>query len=294
MAATIGVFESCLRQWNQQAVATDCGVLSLVGVPPSAHGGRGWCVGVGRPRPPRACQQWQLTFQADHTSSRGIPGHASPHSRPLCCIHAAYSGPLHGSILPTPRFSTQPPLALADSHPRQGHPGLIPKEALGWAVLRSLEPTGGGDSSPGAGRPSQMGAPPSAHQSWWVGKGIIMAAPPLLCHSAMVSCYYGVPGFFCRLFQLWSSLLLSLQAVFSQPTAVPSLGPCSKPHFPAPSPPSQQATHNSGWNVQSSGVDHVCSSYFVLPSTDHLLHSPLIPRRSFSVPADFPAVREFF
>ena len=41
-------------------------------------------------------------------------------------------------------------------------------------------------------------------------------------------------------------------------------------------------------------VDHVCSFYFVLPSTDHLLRSPFILWRSFSVPADFPTVMEFF
>ena len=143
-----------------------------------------------------------------------------------------------------------------------------------------------------------MGAPPSAHgggqRSWQVGRGVIMAALPLESHSAMTPCFYGVPGFFQRLSRLWSSLLLSLQAVFSQPTAVPSLGPCSKPHFPAPSPPSQPVTHDSGWNVQNCSVDHACSSYFVLPSTDHLRCSPLIPQRSFSVPADFPTVREIF
>ena len=102
------------------------------------------------------------------------------------------------------------------------------------------------------------------------------------------------PRFFHRLSRLWSSLLLSLQAVFSKPTAVPSLGPRSKPHFPAPSPPLQQVTHDSGWNVQRCGVDHVCSSYFVLPSTVCLSCSPLIPRRSFSVLAAFTTVREFF
>ena len=59
-------------------------------------------------------------------------------------------------------------------------------------------------------------------------------------------------------------------------------------------PPSQQVAQDPGRNVQSCGVDHVCSSYFVLPSTDHSLCSPLIPRRSFSVPDDFPIMREFF
>ena len=41
--------------------------------------------------------------------------------------------------------------------------------------------------------------------------------------------------------------------------------------------PSAQETHYSGSGTQGSGVNHVCSSYFVLPSTDGLLHFPLIP-----------------
>ena len=53
-------------------------------------------------------------------------------------------------------------------------------------------------------------------------------------------------------------------------------------------------TEESGWDSQSCGADHACSSYFVLPSTDHLLCSPLIPWRSIFVPADFPTLREFF
>ena len=82
--------------------------------------------------------------------------------------------------------------------------------------------------------------------SWGLGKGLIMAALPLAHHLTMTPCFYGISGFFCRLIQLWSFLLLSLQAVFSQPTAVPSLGPHCKPHFPAPNPLLQQVTRDSG------------------------------------------------
>ena len=267
-----------------------------MGVPPSGHGGRSWSVGVvcvwggGGPASLRASQQWHLRFQADHASCRGTPSLASPLSRHLCCIHTANSVPLPGSVLPTPHFSIQPPPTSVDSHPRQGHLGLIPKEALGWAALRPPEPSQ-------AGGKAQKGAPPSAsgcQRSRPVGEGVIMAAAPLARHSTRMPCFCGVPGFFCRHSPLWSSLLLSLQAVFSQPIAVPSLGLHSKPHFPAPSPPSQQVTHNSGWNAQSWDVDPACHSYFVLPSTDLPLRSPLIPWRSFSVPVDFPTVREFF
>ena len=103
------------------------GTLALVGVPPTAHKGGTGVWGWWWPCPPRASQQWHLAFQGDHTSSRGTPGYASPQSCPLCCIQAANSAPLPGYVLPSPRFSTQPQPASADCHPRQGHPGLIPK-----------------------------------------------------------------------------------------------------------------------------------------------------------------------
>lgn len=50
------------------------------------------------------------------------------------------------------------------------------------------------------------------------------------CHSTMMPCFCGVLGFFHKLSSLWSSLLLSSQGVFSQPTAVPDtkiLAPCA-------------------------------------------------------------------
>ena len=109
-----------------------------------------------------------------------------------------------------------------------------------------------------------------------VGNGIAMVAPPLVHHSTVVPCFYGGLGFFHKHSWLWISLLPSLQAVSSQPTAVPSLGPLSKPRFPAPSPPPHQETHNSSWGAQGCGMDHVHRSYPVLPSTDLLLRSPLI------------------
>ena len=229
------------------------------------------------PPPLHTSQQWHLVFQADPASSRGIPSHASPHSRPFYCIRAANCVSLPGSLLPTPCFGLPTLPALADSHPRQGHPALIPKEVLRRAALRPLEPTQVEETpAQGEGGLAWVGAPPNARRgqrSWWMGKGVIIVAPPLArCSTMMLS--YGVSGFF---HSLWHPLLLSLQAVFSQPRAVLSLGLHSKPLFPTPSSPSQQATHDSGWNVHSCSVDHACGSYLVLPSTDRLLHSPLIP-----------------
>ena len=233
------------------------------------------------PRPPCTSQKWCLAFQVDHASSRGIPGHTYPYSRPLCCICSANSAPLLGPVLPTPCFSSQTLPASADSCPRQGCPRLIPKEPLGWGGAQaSGAHAGGGDPSPRGGWACSDGSPSQYPQRLMKPaggergcNGGYTPCTPLKNDTLLLRC----PGFFRRLSQLWSSLFLSLQSVFSQPTAVSSLGLCSKPHFPAPSPPSQQATHNSGWNVQSCNVDHACSSYFVLPSTDHPLHSPLIP-----------------
>lgn len=139
----------------------------------------------------------------------------------------------------TPRFSTRPLPALVDSCLRKGDSGLIPEEALAWAVVRTLEPAqawGGG-----LDLRDRQGCSGGCHsQCPWrlqllVGKGVAMLAPPLVHHSAMIPCFFGVLGFLCKLSWLWSFLLLPLQA-FSLPTAVPSLGPHSKPHSPAPSP----------------------------------------------------------
>ena len=58
--------------------------------------------------------------------------------------------------------------------------------------------------------------------------------------------------------------------------------------------PAAQETHYSGCGAQGNGIDHVCSFYFVLPSTDGLLHFPLIPQRFLSAPADFLTMNGLF
>ena len=122
------------------------------------------------PHPPCLSQQWCLAFQADPTSSRGIPGHASPQSCPFYCICMANCVSLPRSVLPTPRFSplTLPRVPSVDSCPRQGCPELIPKEVLGWAVQAKMT------LARGAGGPALVGAPPNAHRgrrSGW-GRGL--------------------------------------------------------------------------------------------------------------------------
>ena len=123
------------------------------------------------------------------------------------------------------------------------------------------------------------------------GEGVAMAAPPLVHHWTIMPCFYGGLGVFHKLSWLWSSLLLSLQAVFSQPTAVPSVGPCSKLHFLAPAP-LHNRRHMTQTGVHSAAAETMRSSYFVLPATDCLLCSS-IPQRSLPVPANFPIMRGF-
>ena len=132
--------------------------------------------------------------------------------------------------------------------------------------------------------------PVEAEASRW-GRGLQWQPSPSLVHHSPKHCFCGVLDFLCKLSQLWSSLMLLLQAVFSQPIAAASLGPCSKPYFPATSPIPWQETYDSCWSVQ--GTDHMFSSYFVLPYTDCLLHSS-ISQKSLSIPADFPTMWGFF
>ena len=50
-----------------------------------------------------------------------------------------------------------------DSRLRQGHPELIPEEALPWAALMTLNTSWMEEAfAQGVGVPDQMGAPPSA------------------------------------------------------------------------------------------------------------------------------------
>ena len=74
----------------------------------------------------------------------------------------------------------------------------------------------------------------------------------------------------------------------------------SPPWVHAPNPTFQHPAplcnrrHTTQPGVRRVVAQTMHSSYFVLLSTDHQLHSPLIPRRSLSVPADFPTMRGFF
>ena len=145
---------------------------------------------------------------------------------------------------------------------RSGLPG--PAQSEGALLEVALRP---GGACAGGRSFGLRGAIVHRGQGQWVGKGIAMVVPPLVCYSTMMPCLYGALSFLCKPSQLCSS---------SIPTADPSLGPLSLPHFPAPSPPPHHQIHNSGWGTQGCSTVHVRRSYSVLPSTGQLLRSPLI------------------
>lgn len=128
----------------------------------------------------------------------------------------------------------------------------------------------------GAHEPAPVGAFPSTHggRGLHMGRKVLMVVPPFVCHSTMVLHFYGGWIFFHENSWLWSSSLLSPQAVSSQPTVV--LSPCllSKPHIPTLSPHLHWWIHISGWGMEGCVTDHLCRSHFVLPATDQVLHSP--------------------
>ena len=125
-----------------------------------------------------------------------------------------------------------------------------------------------------------------------MGKGIRVVAGPILCILLNYNSMY--PDFFCKPSQLWSSLLLSLQAVFSQPTAVPSIGLCSKATFQHLAP-----FHNKRSMTQVGVHCAVVQTMHITLTLSCLLQnfcrrSSLIFQRSLSAPAGYPTVRAFF
>ena len=124
-----------------------------------------------------------------------------------------------------------------------------------------------------------------------MGKDIRVVAGPNPCILLNYNSMY--PDFFCKPSQLWSSLLLSLQAVFSQPTAVPSIGLCSKATFQHLAP-----FHNKRSMTQVGVHCAVVQTMHITLTLSCLLQnfcrrSSLIFQRSLSAPADYPTVKAF-
>lgn len=221
--ATIGLSVSCLWQQDQQEVGTDCGTLPLSRKQKLEYGKM------------MAVLPVHLSVMMPRFSGRPcfLQG-AFPDANLLTPVPSAVSTQpsvsLPGFILSTPGFSIQPSPALEGSCPRQGCPPLIPKEVLGWAALRLLEPmlANRGDLhltrkwTRSGGSPSQCPWRPKKPAVGERGYNVRFSSCMPLNNDNLL---LGILGFFSRCSQLWISLLLSLQAAFSQSTVVSSLGP---------------------------------------------------------------------
>lgn len=255
------------------------------GVPPSAHWEAGAGVWVAPPLP--ITQQWHTHRFLGRPCF--LQQHSQLESSSLICTTSC--GPLPETTLLTPHFSTQTPPALVGSRLRQGHPGLIPEEALPWAALMTPNTSWMEEAfARGLGEPDQMGAPTSVLEDRTsCGDMGNNGLPACACHSGM-PCFYGIMAFY-KLSWQWSSLFLSLQAFHSQQLS-PLRG--STPYFPAPNtpiPPEQETQLRLG----CMGLQYRSHIQFLLCLAFHspLQCSPLIPKSSFSVSADFPTMRGF-
>lgn len=190
------------------------------------------------------------------------------------------------SLVTLPHFSILLPQHGQDTYLSLGCPVSAPQEALAGVVCESLQLVWA-ERTWLEGRWARSGEYPSQclwRRGQWVGRGLQPSHP---FHATQQQHLYSmVTKGFPR--NSWSNLLLSLQAVSSHLTAVPFQEFLSKPMFQHTTPlhtsrhMSQAGVHGAAaWTVR-------CRSYSVLPSTDQLLHSPLIPQSSLSVPADFP------
>lgn len=110
---------------------------------------------------------------------------------------------------------------------------------------------------------SALPRPEEAKAGWW-GRGLQWLSPPFACQLAMISSFYGVLGFPTNLPGCGAPYPF-LQGVFQQPTGVSSLGPCSKPHLPAPSPPPQQEAQDSGAGA-AQNCCRPCARFLLCPT----------------------------
>ena len=130
-------------------------------------------------------------------------------------------------------------------------------------------------------------------RAWWVGKGVAMVILYLVHHSTMMPCFNSGPDFFHKLFLLWISIVLFLQAVSSQPTAVAFLGLLSKPTLSSTQPPPHQERETSGWSMQRCSMNNACRCYSVLPFKDWLLHSFWSPEAPSMIQLIYPPWGDF-
>ena len=155
--ATLGYAQSVCGSREPQAVAANWGSLALVGVPFQSLWRQGLvCVWGGGPTPcvslstgtsfPRQTMLPLGVFLVLEplTPVSSVLSEQPTWSLPQICSQPESFSTVYTStdLFSSPEgFNTQPPPALANSHLRQGGPGLIPKKALGQVALRTPEPT---------------------------------------------------------------------------------------------------------------------------------------------------------
>ena len=229
-----------LRQEKVKMAMTGALMFASMWSPSSAYRVRAWCLGRESTMvpPPLA----RHSTMVPHFQSRTLlPPGESPAVElltpfPSGCLWAANSNLLPGSAFLTPCFNTQTLPSLADTCLRQGTQGWLPRRL--WQGQHGACHWGGYDrggvQAPGA----CMGIGILGLRDWWAcsdgcpsqcprrqvpecGKGGCKGGSTLGCHSTMVPCFYGGPGFFRKISLSLNSLLLSLEAVSSQPTAAP-------------------------------------------------------------------------
>lgn len=111
----------------------------------------------------------------------------------------------------------------------------------------------------------------------------VRAALPFMPNSIVGLHFYGILGFLQQYSWLWSSSLLSPQAVSRQPIAVLSSGLFSKPHIPhhigTPHlPPSTSGDACLRLRYAGLRTARLWTSHSVPPATDRLRHSPPGPK----------------
>lgn len=147
------------------------------------------------------------------------------------------------------------------------------------------------------GKAAQMGTSQQpGHRGRASGRGwsyICRPTPvqPLITEALLL---WWCPGLFLQTFLVVELFTLIPQAIFFTANSCPLSGSALQtPLQHQPSLGQQARDTQLKLGLQLCSVGHAHSSYFALPSTDYLLHSPLIPWRSLSVPTDFPTVRIF-
>ena len=139
--------------------------------------------------------------------------------------------------------------------------GLIPEEALGWVAFRTLEAMQEKETL-----------------AWGVGRLKLVARGGLIPvhHSTMMPCFYGVPGFFQKLYWLWTYSCNFRLSFHSQQLSFPWI--CAANHTFQHPAFLHNRRHTTQAGVCRAVAQTVHSVYFVLFSLYNLLTLSCFPQ----------------